>query len=78
MYKKIAVEDGLTHVTQALQAAGFQTTALDDQSLYNVQALVVKGDSVDMAPEGNLRVPVINAAGRTADEVVDVVRDRLE
>lgn len=77
MYKKVAVEDGLTNVEQALQAAGYQTTAMDEKSLYNVQAVVVKGDSVDLAAEGNLRVPVVNAAGRTAEEVVEVIRDRL-
>ena len=78
MYKKVAVEEGLTNVTQALQAAGYQTTRLEGQTLYNVQAVVVKGDSVEFpGSEANLRVPVINASGRSAEEVVEVVRDRL-
>lgn len=79
MYKKVAVEDGLSNVTQALHAAGFQTTALEGQTLYNVQAVVVAGNGTDvLAPEVNLRIPVVNAAGRTAEEVVEILRDRLE
>ena len=78
MYKKVAVEEGLTNVTQALNAAGFQTTALEGQILYNVQAVVVKGDSADfIAGDSNMRIPVINAAGRSANEIVDVLRERL-
>lgn len=79
MYKKIAVEDGLTNVTQALNAAGFQTTSLEGQTLYNVQAVVVKGDGTDiLAPESSLRIPIINAAGRSAEEIVEVLRDRID
>lgn len=78
MYKKIAVEDGLTNVTQALQAAGFQTSSLEGQTLYNVQAVVVKGDGTDIfAPDPRFKIPVINAAGRSAEEIVDVLKDRL-
>ncbi len=78
MYKKIAIEDGLTNVEQALNAAGFQTTPLDGQTLYNVRAVVVRGDGrniLDSEPRFN--VPVIDASGRSAEEVVDVLRDRL-
>jgi len=78
MYKKVAVEEGLTNVTQALQAAGFQTTRLEGQTLYNVQAVVVKGDSVEYPGfDDNFKVPIINASGRSAEEVVEVLRDRL-
>ncbi|KLU62873.1 hypothetical protein CEB3_c07150 [Peptococcaceae bacterium CEB3] len=79
MYKKIAVEDGLTNVSEALQAAGFQTSSLDGQTLESVRAVVVKGDGAGVLSQDadNLKVPVINAAGRSAEEVVDVLRDRL-
>lgn len=79
MYIKIAVEDGLSNVTQALHAAGFQTTALEGQKLHNVQALVVAASGTDLlGQEANLRIPVISAAGRTAEEVVEILRDRLQ
>ena len=78
MYKVIAVEDGLGNVIQALHDAGFKTTPLEGQPLKNVQAVVVKGDGTDYsAPEWPVKMPVINAAGRSADEIVDVLRDRF-
>lgn len=78
MYKKIAVEEGLTNVVQALHASGFHTTSLEGDDLFNVRAVVVKGDGTDiLASPANLRVPVINASGRSAEEVVEVLRDRL-
>lgn len=77
MYKKIAVEDGLTNVAHALHTAGFQTSSLDGQTLSNVQAIVLKGNSGDGEMRSQLRVPIINASGRSADEIVDIVRDRL-
>lgn len=78
MYKKIAVEEGLTNVVQALHASGFHTTSLEGDDLFNVRAVVIKGDGTDIsASPVNLRVPVINASGRSAEEVVEVLRDRL-
>ncbi|WP_425802000.1 YkuS family protein [Desulfitobacterium sp. Sab5] len=78
MYKKIAVEEGLTNVVQALHASGFHTTSLEGDDLFNVRAVVVKGDGTDiLASPANLRVPVIHASGRSAEEVVEVLRDRL-
>ena len=78
MYKMVAVEDGLSNVVRALKDAGFKTTPLEGESLRNVQAVVVKGNGTDnLAPEWPIRLPVINASGRSADEVVDVLRDRL-
>lgn len=79
MYKMIAVEAGLENVNQALNDAGYKTSPLERQELQNVQAVVVKGDGSDvLAPEWSAaKIPVINAAGRSADEIVDVLRDRL-
>lgn len=78
MYKMIAVEAGLENVIQALNDVGFKTSPLEGQALKNVQAVVVRGDGTDvLAPELSATMPVINAAGRSADEIVDVVRDRL-
>ncbi len=78
MYKTIAVEDGLANVIQALHGAGFKTTPLEGENLRNVKAVVVKGNGTDiLAPEWPVRIPVINASGRSADEIVDVLRDRF-
>jgi len=79
MYKKIAVEDGLSNVRQALHAAGFQTTGLEGQTPYNVQALVIAASGTELfGQEANLKIPVISAAGRTAEEIVEILRDRLQ
>lgn len=78
MYKKVAVEDGLTNVVQELHTAGFHTIPLEDELLYNVRAVVVKGDGTDiLGSEAKFHVPVIHASGRTAEEVVEILRDRL-
>lgn len=78
MYKMIAVETGLENVTRALHDAGFKTTPLEGEALKNVRAVVVKGDGTDvLAPEWPVKFPVINASGRSADEIVDILRDRL-
>lgn len=78
MYKKIAVEEGLGNVIQALHNAGFQTTPLEGVKLQNVQAVVVKGNGTDIfAQEWPVKMPIINASGRSADEIVDVLRDRF-
>jgi hypothetical protein len=78
MYKKIAVEDGLTNVVQELHAAGYHTMPLEDDPLHNVSAIVVKGDGTTiLAEEAQYSVPVVYASGRSAEEVVEILRDRL-
>ena len=78
MYKLVAVEDGLSNVVRALHDAGFKTTPLEGKALHDIQAAVVKGDETDiLASKWPVRMPVINASGRSADEVVDVLLDRL-
>ncbi|MGC7872343.1 YkuS family protein [Desulfosporosinus sp. FKB] len=78
MYKMIAVEDGLTNVVQALHASGFKTAPLEGKALYNIQAVVVKGDGTNnLSPDWPVKLPVINASGRSAEEVVEVLRDRF-
>jgi len=78
MYTMIAVEEGLANVVRALHDAGFKTTPLEGEKLQTVRAVVVKGDGTDiLAPEWPVKIPIINASGRSADEIVDVLRDRL-
>jgi len=78
MYTTIAVEDGLANVIQALHNAGFKTTPLEGKPLKNVRAAVVKGDDTNfLASEWPVKMPLINASGRSADEIVDILRDRL-
>jgi len=52
---------------------------LEDEPLRNINAIVVKGDGTDiLAEEAKFHVPVIHAAGRSAEEIIDILRDRLK
>lgn len=78
MYKRIAVEDGLTNVIQELHSAGFHTVPLEKNDLRNISGIVVKGDEPDiLSQEGQFRVPVVHAVGRSAEEIVEILRERL-
>jgi hypothetical protein len=77
--KRIAVEDGLTPVAQALRDAGFQVTKLTQGTMANVDAAVVTGMSnnfLGVADTRGNQFPVIEAHGMTAREVVEAVRAR--
>lgn len=78
MYKKVAVETGLENVIQALNAGGFKTAPLEGEKLQNISAAVVKGNGTsELAPDWPVKMPVINASGRSPDEILDILRDRL-
>jgi hypothetical protein len=80
MAKRIAVEEGLSNVVQALKAEGFEVTRITSGTMNHVDACVVTGLSSNMMgihdTQGN-RMPVIQAEGMTADEVVRQLNDRL-
>ncbi|MFZ5814924.1 MAG: YkuS family protein [Bacillota bacterium] len=76
----IAVEDGLDQVERALRQEGFEITKLTPGAMSaKVDAAVVTGMSDNFMgihdTNGN-KFPVIDASGKTADEVVRQVRDR--
>ncbi len=75
----IAVEDGLSNVSQALQDAGFRIVGLDAGGIRQAGAVVVSGIDINMMGQMNITTtaPVINAASRTPGEIVDEVRRRL-
>ncbi len=81
MAKLIAVQDGLDNVEQALRDSGFEVTKITGGTMNNVNAAVITGMSENFLgyhdTQGN-RIPVIEASGRTALEVVDLVRSRVE
>jgi hypothetical protein len=76
----IAVEEGLTDVRQALQDAGFRVTGMDPGEIWQAGAVVVSGLDVNMMGQQDIvtRAPVINAASRSAEEIVAEVRRRLQ
>ncbi|HLN64879.1 MAG TPA: YkuS family protein [Symbiobacteriaceae bacterium] len=80
MPKRVAVEDGLTDVKQALRDKGFEIAKLSNGTMTNIDACVVTGMSDNFMgiedTSGN-KFPVIRAAGMTAEEIVDLIQNRI-
>jgi hypothetical protein len=70
MDRTIAVEEGLTALKNLLEHKGYQVVGL--KTNLPVDAAVVTGMDTNLMNQQNLvyEVPVINAAGRDAEEVV--------
>lgn len=79
MQKKIAVERSLTNVHQALQGSGFQTVELDLATTSEVGAIVISGQDQNFLGmhDTDSAIPVINAEGLTADDVLKAVKKRI-
>jgi hypothetical protein len=79
LYKKVAVESNLTNVDQALQSGGFQTVGLEDSSLNDVSAIVVSGQDKNFLgmQDTSRKIPVINAEGLSAEDVVHQVKNHI-
>jgi hypothetical protein len=79
LYKKVAVESNLTNVDQALQSGGFQTVGLEDSSLNDVSAIVVSGQDKNFLgmQDTSRKIPVINAEGLSAEDVVNQVKNHI-
>lgn len=76
MPKQIAVDSGLTNVSQALKSAGYQVVNLKNVQLENVQCIVVSGGAENiMGIQTTLtKAPVINAEGLSTEEIVQRVK----
>jgi len=76
---RIAVEDGLSNVKEALRAEGYKVTSLAPGQMQGVGAVVVTGLSSNFMgihdTNGN-QFPVIDASGKTVDEVIRQVKER--
>lgn len=76
---RIAVQEGLENVKHALKSEGFEITPLTSGNMKDVDAAVVTGMSNNFMgihdTDGN-KFPVIQAAGKTADEIIRQIRDR--
>ncbi len=74
----IAVEQNLTNVIDLLETEGYEVVSLDQSNLDEVDAVVVSGADINLMniQETLTEVPVISAAGKSAEEVLDEI-DRL-
>lgn len=76
---KIAVDQKLANVRQRLEERGYQTTNLK-QGVTGAEVIVVSGTDSNVLGDESIvfDVPVIEAAGLTADEVLDEVERYLQ
>ncbi len=74
---RVAIEEGLEDVRQAIEEAGWEAVDLEDAPLDEVDAVVCSGMDDDMLGDETTltEVQVINADGLTADEVVRRLAD---
>ncbi|GAB6098254.1 hypothetical protein JCM16358_01330 [Halanaerocella petrolearia] len=79
MNRKIAVEGGLSNVTQELQGNGYDIVDLDNQNLQNVDAVVVSGEDNNMMNMSDIKTKaqVINARGMNAFDIQKEIESRL-
>ena len=76
---KIAVENGLDNVKQALQNSGHEVVSLNESNMKNCECCVISGLDQNMMGMSELETEgrVINARGMTAEEVVNEVNETL-
>lgn len=74
----IAVEPNLSNVIELLETEGYDVVSLDQSSFDAVDAIIVSGADINLMnmQDTVTDVPVINAAGKTAAEILDEL-DRL-
>jgi len=79
--KTIALEGGLGHIKNALQQAGFNTVdmTMNESSWQNADMIMVTGQNVNLMgiQDTATKVPVIDVRGLSADECLEIAKQRL-
>lgn len=84
MTKKILVEEDLTPIRKYLENKGFDVETINDNSdlkekdLKNLQAIVISGHDMNMLGMHDIKTKaiVVNAEGRTPEEVYEEIKRR--
>ncbi len=82
MHKKVAVEKDLHNVKQYFEKQGFQVDTIHDTELDTIgtvseyDAIIISGLNKDFLgiEDTNTKAPIINAAGKTAEEIFNRVK----
>lgn len=78
---KIGVEESLVNVQQALQERGYNVVPLrNENDVKNCDCCVISGQDQNVMGMQDVltEAPVIDAQGKTADEVVQAVEERID
>ncbi|MDT9723484.1 hypothetical protein DUZ99_00440 [Xylanibacillus composti] len=77
---RIAVEESLNQVKEALQSAGHEVVAMNESSAQSCDCCVITGqdENVMGMADTTTQASVINAAGMTSEEIVEQVNRRLQ
>jgi len=69
---QIALEKKLSNLAEVLEVEGYNVVFLDDSNINSVDAIIVGGPDVDLLNTQEIAtdVPVINAAGKTFNEII--------
>lgn len=75
--KVIAVAEDLSGLKEALMAQGYDVVSLEEEDLERASAVVVTGVDKDfmMMEDIKTRVPVIDAAGKSSQEIVSDINN---
>lgn len=75
----VAVSDELTPVRQLLEERGFEVIPISDETYPRADAVIITGMTRDLMGMQDRRaeVPIIDATGRDAHEVLQVLQERL-
>lgn len=68
----IAVEKILSNIVDVLETEGYDVVSLENADLESVDAIVVSGADINLMNMQDVvtTVPVINASGKTANEIL--------
>ena len=69
----IAVEKILSNLAEVLEVEGYDVVFLDESNINIVDAIVIGGPDINLLNMQDIAidVPVINAAGKTFDEIIE-------
>jgi len=75
--KKVAVEPGLKNLHEVIQESGYQV--VDPRKEKQADAFVVSGVKNNLMgmQDTDTKAPVINASGRTPEEIVSSLREKI-
>lgn len=75
----VAVEVGLSNIKSVLEAEGYRVVNLSSGTIKDANAIIISGTDDNVMDIQNIETlgPVINASGKTPEQVVDTLYDYL-